>query len=87
MIDKYINNDKVELSKLAASFTLEPNVRDVILTWISKALERSNKSAVTEDGVMYHLELKDGERCMLKSTDGVLDMPAYTIVFDREVVS
>ncbi len=86
MIDKYINNDRVELSKLAATCVLEPGVRDVILNWISKALERSSKSAVTEDGVMYHLEVNDGERCILKSTDGILDMPAYTIVFDREVV-
>ncbi len=62
---------------------IEPSVRDMFLLWLSKALERKNHCAKTEDGQMYYIEQADvKEYCMLKCTDGTFQMPAYTIVFE-----
>ncbi len=57
--------------------------RESIYDWLSKALERKNHRAKTEDGQMYYIERADvKEYCMLKCTDGIFQMPAYTIVFE-----
>ena len=62
---------------------IEPPVRDMFLLWLSKALERKNHRAKTEDGQMYYIERADvKEYCMLECTDGTFQMPAYTIVFE-----
>lgn len=62
---------------------IEPHVRDVFLLWLSKALERKNHRAKTEDGQVYYIEQADvKEYCTLECTDGTFQMPAYTIVFE-----
>ena len=63
---------------------IEPHVRDVFLTWLSKALENKSLQGKTEDGQVYRVEKSDTEEiCILKSSDGNLQMPAYVIVFEK----
>lgn len=80
LLGSYIHNGRLEFASLPV---IEPPVRDMFLLWLSKALERKNHRAKTEDGQMYYIERADvKEYCMLKCTDGTFQMPAYTIVFE-----
>ena len=65
---------------------IEPHVRDVFLTWLSKALENKELRGKTEDGQIYYIENKDTEeRCVVKAADGDLEMPAYIIRFEEKI--
>ena len=80
LLRSYIHNGRLEFASLPV---IEPPVRDMFLLWLSKALERKNHRAKTEDGQMYYIERADvKEYCMLECTDGTFQMPAYTIVFE-----
>ena len=53
--------------------------------WLSKALERKEQRAKTEDGRTYYIEKpQQDRRCILKCSDGTFEMPAYTIIFNEE---
>lgn len=81
MLKSYIKDGKLEFESLPV---IEPRVRDIFLTWLSKGLESKSQRAKTEDGQIYHIELKEpGAVCTLKCTDGMLRMPAYRIVFEN----
>ena len=80
LLKSYIHDRKLEFASLPV---IEPHVRDVFLLWLSKALERKNHRAKTEDGQVYYIEQADvKEYCTLECTDGTFQMPAYTIVFE-----
>lgn len=80
--NSYIRNGRLAFAELPV---IEPHVRDIFLLWLSKALERKDHRAKTEEGQFYHIEQADTEEyCMLECTDGVFQMPAYTIVFEEE---
>lgn len=82
LLKSYIQNNRLVFSELPV---IEPQVRDMFLLWLSKALENKSCRAKTEDGQMYHIEQADGgEQCILQCTDGTFQMPAYTIVFEDE---
>ncbi|MCI8639771.1 MAG: TIGR02677 family protein [Coprococcus sp.] len=81
LLGSYIRDGRLEFAELPV---IEPHVRDMFLLWLSKALERKNHRAKTEDGRIYHIE-KDEVKgyCTLECTDGTFQMPAYTIVFEE----
>lgn len=80
LLKSYIQDNRLEFAKLPV---IEPYVRDVFLTWLSKALENKDYAAKTEDGLIYHIEQSDtSETCIINCTDGMFQMPAYTIVFE-----
>ena len=82
LVKGYIRGDRLDFASLPV---LEPRIRDVFLTWLSKALERKDRTAKTEDGRMYHVEEPGrGERCTVECTDGCFSMPAFSIVFEDE---
>ena len=82
LVKVYIRGDRLDFASLPV---LEPRIRDVFLTWLSKALERKDRTAKTEDGRMYHVEEPGrGERCTVECTDGCFTMPAFSIVFEDE---
>ncbi len=82
LVKGYIRGDRLDFASLPV---LEPRIRDVFLTWLSKALERKDRTAKTEDGRMYHVEEPGrGERCTVECTDGCFTMPAFSIVFEDE---
>lgn len=81
LLKSYIRDDRLEFANLPE---IESHVRDVFLTWLSKALENKSLQGKTEDGQVYHVEKSDTEEtCILKSPDGNLQMPAYVIVFEK----
>ena len=81
LLNSYIQNGKLEFAKLPV---LQPQVRDMFLLWLSKALENKNHCAKTEDGRIYRIEQPETQKyCALECTDGVFQMPAYTIVFEN----
>lgn len=82
LLESYITDHRLEFAGLPE---IEPHVRDVFLTWLSRALENKNCRAKTEDGQVYHIEQADTkETCILNCTDGVFYMPAYTIIFEKK---
>ena len=82
LLKSYIRDNRLEFSNLPV---IEPQVRDMFLLWLSKALENKSYRAKTEDGQMYYIEQADvREQCILQCTDGTFQMPAYTIVFEDE---
>ena len=81
LLNSYIQNGKLEFAKLPV---IKPQVRDMFLLWLSKALENKNHCAKTEDGRIYRIEQPETQKyCALECTDGVFQMPAYTIVFEN----
>lgn len=79
LLDSYIKDDRLDFAELPV---LEPSVRDTFLTWLSKALERKDRSAKTEDGRNYFIEEREGQTCVVECTDGKFTMPAYIICFE-----
>lgn len=82
LLDSYVKGNRLEFANLPE---IEPYVRDTFLMWLSKALEKKDQKAKTEDGRIYYIENPDPERrCILKCSDGTFEMPAYTIIFKEE---
>lgn len=79
LLDSYIQDNRLEFAKLPV---IEPQIRDTFLLWLSKALEREDETAKTEDGKTYHLEGNREESCVVHCTDGEFTMPAFSICFD-----
>ncbi|MCI6885958.1 MAG: TIGR02677 family protein [Lachnospiraceae bacterium] len=83
LLKGYIRDNRLDFALLPV---LEPRIRDVFLTWLSKALERKDRTAKTEEGRMYRVEEPEtGRRCTVVCTDGSFTMPAFSIVFEDEV--
>lgn len=53
LLNSYIKDNRLDFADLPV---IEPQIRDVFLMWLSKALEREDETAKTEDGRTYHLE-------------------------------
>ena len=65
---------------------IEPRIREILLKWLSDALEDSELTARTEDGRRYVLEKDDSEeKCVVHCEDGNLTMPRFSIVFQEDV--
>lgn len=81
LLKSYIKDNRLAFAGLPQ---IAPEVRDVFLTWLSKALENRNRRGKTEDGQIYYIENADTkEICLLKSPDGTLEMPAYILRFEE----
>lgn len=80
MLDSYIKNNRLEFANLPV---IEPQIRDIFLQWLSKALEREDETAKTEDGRTFHLEGNREETCVVRCTDGEFTMPAFSICFEQ----
>lgn len=80
LLKSYIQDGRLEFAALPE---IEPQVRDIFLTWLSKGLENKMRRAKTEDGQTFSIILEDEqETCVLRCTDGTFRMPAYTIEFE-----
>lgn len=80
LLKSYIKEDRLDFSRLPV---LKPQVRDVFLTWLSRALERKDLCSKTEDGRSYRVAApENGETCVLECVDGSFHMPAYVIFFE-----
>ena len=82
LLGSYIRDGRLAFEELPK---IGPQVRDIFLLWLSRALERTDHRAKTEDGQIYYLEQADVKKfCTLQCTDGSLRMPAYTLIFEEE---
>lgn len=82
LLKSYISGNRLDFANLPV---LEPHTRDVFLSWLSKALEKKEWSAKTEEGRPYHVEeAAPGTRCVVECTDGSFAMPAFSIIFEEE---
>lgn len=65
---------------------LEPRIREILLKWLSDAMESADFSARTDDGRRYILDRSQaGENCVVHCEDGNFTMPKLSIVFQEEV--
>lgn len=78
LLNSYIKDNRLEFANLPI---IEPQIRDTFLLWLSKALEREDETAKTEDGRTYHLEGDRNRTCVVECTDGSFVMPAFIICF------
>ena len=64
---------------------LEPRLREILLKWVSDAMEAVDFSARTDDGRAYVLERSPGnETCVVHCEDGNFTMPKMKIVFQEQ---
>ena len=77
-------NDEIDFAHLPI---LEPRIREILLKWISDAMEAADFSARTDDGRRYRLERSGtDEKCVIHCEDGNFTMPKMRIVFEEENV-
>lgn len=63
---------------------IEHHIREILLKWMSNALEDADLAGRTEDGRNYHLDdSKATEKCVLHCEDGNMTMPHFRIVFEE----
>lgn len=80
LLQSYIKDNKLVFSRLPI---VEPEIRDVFLVWLSKALERKDLTGKTEEGRIYHVDRGTGATCVVRCTDGEFTMPDYELVFEE----
>ncbi|MDO4555609.1 MAG: TIGR02677 family protein [Lachnospiraceae bacterium] len=81
IINEYINGGRLEFGNLPI---LEPQIRDVFLIWLSKALENKKRQAKTEDGRIYKVIMpKEEGQCEVRCTDGTFYMPQFVLEFEE----
>lgn len=81
-IEKLIIDEEIDFAKLPI---IEPEVRKVLLTWLSKALSQSSLSAKNDYGEVYFIDKSMAEQsCILQCRDGDFEMPAFKISFKEK---
>lgn len=64
---------------------LDAGVREILLKWLSDALEDGDYTARTDDGRLYTLDMEHAdETCVVHCEDGNFTMPKLSIVFQEE---
>ena len=75
-------NGRIDFARLPV---IEPRVREILLKWLSDALEDSDFCARTDDGRQYYLDMNHAkEKCVVHCEDGSFTMPSLSIVFQEE---
>ncbi len=82
VMDQYIIENKIDFENLP---TIPSHVRTTLLRWLSKGLNGTDYGSRTEDGRNYKVISPDSrhKKCILHCEDGDLEMPAFTIEFER----
>ncbi len=79
VMDSYIINNIIDFTELPL---VPSHVRITLLKWIGKGTASFDYTGKTEDGREFKLiKPENDQRCILKSEDGNLEMPAYKIEF------
>lgn len=81
MMEELITEGEIDLAKLPV---IKPEIREVLLEWISKGLEDNDKMAKTEEGRLFRIDITgEKERCKVVCEDGIMDMPHFRILFEE----
>ena len=76
-------NGRIDFAELPV---LEPRIREILLKWLSDAMEDADFTARTDDGRRYVLDRTNaGEKCVVHCEDGNFTMPRMAIVFQEEM--
>lgn len=76
-------NGRIDFAELPV---LEPRIREILLKWLSDAMEDTDFTARTDDGRRYVLDrARVGEKCIVHCEDGNFTMPRMAIVFQEEM--
>ena len=76
-------NGRIDFAELPV---LEPRIREILLKWLSDAMEDADFTARTDDGRRYVLDRTHaGEKCVVHCEDGNFTMPRMAIVFQEEM--
>lgn len=78
VIQQYLSGGTIELEQLPV---IEPFVRKLFLSWIGKAMARSDRTIKTEYGDQVKVELDPARTIQVQAEDGQLQMPAATLRF------
>lgn len=93
---KLIEKQKAEMEKIrelekegridfAELPVIEPRIREILLKWLSDAMEDVDFTARTDDGRRYILDrTRIAEQCVVYCEDGNFTMPRMTIVFQED---
>ena len=93
---KLIEKQKAEMEKIrelekdgridfAELPVIEPRIREILLKWLSDAMEDVDFTARTDDGRRYILDrTRIAEQCVVHCEDGNFTMPRMTIVFQED---
>lgn len=77
-------NGRIDFDSLPV---IEARVREILLKWLSDALEDSDHSARAEDGREFLLDMTHvDEQCVVHCEDGNFTMPKLSIVFQEGAV-
>lgn len=81
-VQRLMKDGRIDFSNLPV---IEPRVREILLGWLSDALETADHSARTDDGRTYYLDMEhSSERCTVHCEDGNFTMPKLTLVFAED---
>ena len=81
-LDRLEKDGRIDFSQLPV---IEPRIREILLKWLSDALEDGDFTARTDDGRQFCLDMSRGqERCVVHCEDGNFTMPSLSIVFLEE---
>lgn len=80
MVASYIIDGKIDFSTLPV---IETEVRNILLRWLSKALEHKDGKGKTEEGQVFRImNRKETKYCVLQCQDGAFEMPAFIMEFE-----
>lgn len=80
-VASFIKDKKIVFSDLPV---ISEHIRNILLRWLSKALEREDGKAKTEDGKVYYISNpKEKNNCIVECEDGYFQMPAFELVFEE----
>lgn len=75
-------NGRIDFDKLPI---LKPRLREILLKWLSDAMESSDFTARAEDGRRFVLEKsRENETCVVRCDDGNFTMPKLSLVFQED---
>ena len=81
MVESYIVDGTINFAILPV---IEPEVRNILLRWLSKALEHKDNKGKTEDGRIFSIvNRNETATCSVHCTDGEFEMPAFVLEFEE----
>lgn len=76
-------NGKIDFGNLPV---IEPEIREILLNWLSNALEDAGKTARTDEGRVFVIdETEAWQKCVLHCTDGNMTMPRFMLIFQEDL--
>lgn len=80
MVESYIVDGEIHFEALPV---IEAEVRNILLRWLSKALENKDSKGKTEDGQVFRIANREEKNyCTVRCEDGEFEMPSFILEFE-----